>query len=284
VPRLSVTATVVIAVYATLNGQPSAGPPKGTLIVDGGGTTNLVKDRFVAIAGGKSARIVVLPTGASSIRFGPQNVILNPDWPRDRPEWSAYEFDLKAWFGVASVTVLHTRDRAIADSETFVTGLRTATGVFLGTGNAGRIADAYLGTRTQVELQALLDRGGAIFGSSSGAIVMGSFIVRGWTAKPLLMAPGHDRGFAFLKNVAINPHLTESKRDYELINVVDAHPEILGVGIDEPAALVVQGNRFEVIGAGRVAIYDNHPHPGTWYYWLKPGDRFDLGTWQKLVP
>ena len=59
-PRFSVTSTLFLAAYASLNGQPSAGPHKGTLIVDGGGTTNLVKDRFVAIAGGKSARIVVL--------------------------------------------------------------------------------------------------------------------------------------------------------------------------------------------------------------------------------
>ena len=81
--------------------------------------------------------------------------------------------------------------------------------------------------------------------------------------------------------MAIDPHLTEAKRDYELINVVDAHPEILGIGIDEPAALVVEGNRFEVIGTGRVAIYDNHPHAGAWYYWLNPGDRFDLANWRK---
>jgi cyanophycinase len=78
--------------------------------------------------------------------------------------------------------------------------------------------------------------------------------------------------------------LRQWKRDYELMNVVDAHPEILGIGIDEPAALVVQGNRFEVIGTGRVAIYDNQPHPGGWYYWLNPGDRFDLARWRKIEP
>jgi cyanophycinase len=171
----------------------------------------------------------------------------------------------------------------VADSEEFVKPLRTATGVFLGSGNAGRIAQAYLGTRTQQELQGVLDRGGVVFGSSAGSIILGSFIVRGWTEKPLLMAPGHDRGFAFLRNVAIDPHLTEAKRDYELINVVDAHPEILGIGIDEGAALLVQANHFDVIGTGRAAIYDNQPHPGSWYYWLNAGDRFDLANWQKTT-
>jgi cyanophycinase len=120
-----------------------------------------------------------------------------------------------------------------------------------------------------------------VFGSSAGAIIQGSYTVRGRPDKPLLMAPGHEQGFGFLKSVAVNPHLTSAKRDNELINVVDAHPEILGIGIDDDAALEVQGNRFEVIGTGRVAIYDNVRREGSWYYWLKPGDRFDLAEWRK---
>src|SRR6266852_4786843 len=86
-----VTASVLLLGCIYSWGQRSSGPAKGTLIVDGGGTTDSVKDRFVSIAGGKEARIVAIPTGASSIRFGPQKIILNPDWPRNRPEWLAYE-------------------------------------------------------------------------------------------------------------------------------------------------------------------------------------------------
>jgi len=96
------------------------------------------------------------------------------------------------------------------------------------------------------------------------------------------MAKGHDRGFGFLRQVAINPHLTSAKRDAELVNVVDAHPELVGIGIDDDAALVVQGDRFEVIGTGRVAIYDNKRRDGAWYYWLNPGDHFDLRTRQRV--
>jgi cyanophycinase len=121
-----------------------------------------------------------------------------------------------------------------------------------------------------------------IFGSSAGAIIQGSFIVRGRPDKPLLMAKGHTEGFGFLQNTVINPHLTSAKRDNELINVCDEHPTLLGIGINDDAALSVQGNHFQVIGAGRVAIYDNQRHEGGWYYWLKPGDRFDLSQWQKL--
>jgi len=282
--RLLAIVTCVVLGCAPLSAQKSSGPAKGILVVDGGGTTAVVKDRFVALAGGAKARIIVIPTGASSVRFGDKNIILDPDWARDRPEWAAYEEYLKQWFGTENVTVIHTRDRAIANSEDFVIPLLNATGVYLAAGNAGRIAAAYLDTRTQNELQALLARGGVVFGSSAGAIIQGSYTVRGRPDKPLLMAPGHERGFALLKNVAINPHLTQAMRDNELINVVDIHPEILGIGIDEDAALIVRGNRFEVIGTGRVAIYDNQRRDGSWYYWLKPGDEFDLETWTRIGP
>jgi len=262
--------------------QKSSGPPNGTLIVDGGGATEPIVRRFVELAGGAQARIVVIATAPSSIRFGPENVILDPDWPRDRNEWQQYRDYLKSWFGVDHVEIIHTRDRHVADSEVFVAPLNTATGVYLAPGNAGRLADAYLNTRTLTELKGLLNRGGVVFGSSAGAIIQGSFTVRGRPDKPLLMAPGKTEGFGFLKNVAINPHLTSAKRDAELVNVVDAHPELLGIGIDDDAALLVRKNVMEVIGAGRVAIYDNIRREGSWYYWLKPGDKFDLSTWTKI--
>jgi cyanophycinase len=281
-PRL--TAVLLFAFAASsLTAQKSKGPAAGTLIVDGGGATGPVVARFVELAGGAKARIVVFPTGASAIRFGEKNTILDPDWPRDRSEWQTYEQYLKQWFGVGDVVVLHTRDRAEADKESFVKPLRDATGVYLAPGNSGRYAAAYLGTRTQQELLSLLARNGVIMGSSAGAIIQGSFLVRGRPDKPLLMAPGQTTGFAFLSNVAINPHLTSAMRDAELVNVVDAHPELLGIGIDDEAALLVQGNVFQVIGTGRVAIYDNVRRDGSWYYSLRPGERFDLATWTKVA-
>jgi cyanophycinase-like exopeptidase len=92
------------------------------------------------------------------------------------------------------------------------------------------------------------------------------------------MVKGRERGFAWLKNVAVNPHLTEAMRQNELVTVLDSYPKLLGIGIDEKAWIIVKGSRFEVFGKGRVAIYDNQKHGGNWYYWLSPGDTFDLLT------
>jgi len=279
------SALAIIALWTgSLSAQKSSGPATGVLIADGGGSTEASVRRFVELAGGRTANIVVVVTGPSALRFSYQNIILNPDWPRDSTQWSQYEEHLKSWFGVDSVHLIHTRDRSQADADAFVEPLRRATGVYLIPGNAGRYADAYLGTHTETELRAVLDRGGVIFGSSAGAIIQGSFVVRGRPDKPLLMAPGRTTGFGFLTYVAINPHLTSAMRDAELINVVDAHPEILGIGIDDDAAILVRGNVFEVIGTGRVAIYDNVRRQGSgWYYYLNPGDQFDLATWTKTA-
>jgi cyanophycinase len=277
--RIVVTLAVAASFAASPAAQKSSGPDTGTLIVDGGGGTKPVVARFVDAAGGNNARIVVVATGPSALRFGRQNVVLNPDWPRDRPEWQQYEEYLEDWFGVPSVQVIHTRDRDIANSEAFTAPLKSATGVYLIAGNAGRYADAYLNTRTYTELQSVLARGGVIFGSSAGAIALGSFLVRGNPDKPLLMATGRTTGFGFLRNVAINPHVTSAQRDAELVNVVDAHPGVLGLGIEDDAAIVVNKNRFEVIGTGRVAVYDNVRRNGLWYFWLRSEEQFDLATW-----
>jgi cyanophycinase len=260
--------------------QSSHGPTKGSLILTGGGYGEGVIERFVELAGGTTAKIVYIPTGAESFRL-PSGYMYDPS-NSSYPSASTKDFEnaLKKQFGVDNIVVVHTRDRYTADSDNFVADLRTASGVWLSSGNQGLFAKAYLDTKTQRELARLLDRGGVIGGNSAGAMMLGSYIIRGRPDKPVLMAKDYDRGFGFLTKAAVNPFLTEQKHENELINVVDAFPDVLGIGIDELAAIVVRGDRFEVIGNGRVAIYDNRQHNENWYYWLRPGDRFDLAQRQ----
>ena len=264
--------------HISVTAQKSIGPQKGALVITGGDFGKGVIELFVALAGGAGANFVYIPTAASSLKL-PSGFIYDPS-DSDVPALNTKEFEeeLAKSFGVNHITVLHTRNRKTADSKEFVEVLKKADGVWLSSGNAGRIANAYLGTLTQKELEAVLERGGVIGGNSAGAIIQGSYIVRGRPDKPLLMAKGHERGFGFLKNVTINPHLTEQKRDAELVNVLDKYPKLLGIALDEKAAIVVKGNNFKVIGESRIAIYDNQKHGSNWYYWLKPGDKFDLMT------
>jgi cyanophycinase len=82
--------------------------------------------------------------------------------------------------------------------------------------------------------------------------------------------------------VAVDQHLLPRKRVGDLPAVVAAHPELLGIGIDESTAVVVEGDRFEVIGRGVVGIYDGRDHDGRPYYLLAPGERFDLKARRRL--
>jgi cyanophycinase len=255
----------------------STGPEKGKLILTGGDLETGLKE-FVTFAGGPDANIVYIPTAASILRL-PSGLIWElkstDELPANTPEFKA---ELCQMFGIKTITILHTRNRRVANSEEFVKPLRSAQGVWISGGNAGRISQVYLDTLTQRELEAVLARGGVIGGNSAGAIIQGSYTIRGNPNKPVLMAKGSERGFAFLTNVAVNPHLSEAMRQNELVTILDTHPQLLGIGIDEKAAIVVTGDSFQVIGSGRVAIYDNTKHDGNWFYWLDTGQSFNLRT------
>ncbi len=239
------------------------GPSKGSLVIVGGSMQDpAIFGRFLELAGGPDAPIVIIPTAGSGEDYDQY--------------WSGLTIYRNA--GAKNLTVLHTRDRAVADTEEFVRPIREARGVFFSGGRQWRLADSYLNTRTHEELFALLDRGGVIGGSSAGATIQGSFLVRGDTKGNTTMIGDHLKGFGFLKNVGIDQHLLKRNRHFDMIEVIEKHPELLGIGIDEDTAIVVRGDRFEVIGQGYVAIYDAHKliPPDGKFYFLAPGDRFDL--------
>jgi cyanophycinase-like exopeptidase len=141
------------------------GPRNGWLLIGGGGTGHSRgTKRFLEMLGGKGkARIVVIPT-ASVTQALPAAKLKSL---------------CTGNFGGAQCTVLHTVNRALADSEDFVAPLKTANGVWLEGGRQWRLADAYLGTRTLTEILAVLDRGGVVAGGSAGASIQGSYVVRG---------------------------------------------------------------------------------------------------------
>jgi cyanophycinase len=249
------------ALYAA---GPVVGPAHGSLVVVGGGRLGPeIVNRFIELAGGPDAAFVVIPTADTADMFGPDYLQKN--------------FLVKA--GAKNVTVLHTRDRKVADSKEFVEPLKKARGVWFSGGRQWRLVDSYLHTRTEKEIRNVLRRGGVVGGSSAGATIQGSYLVRGAReGNTLMMAPGYEQGMGFLRRVAVDQHLIRRHREDDLITVIDAHPVLLGIGIDESTAIVVKGDQFEVIGESKVAIYDKlHPGAdGKRYYFLSPGDRFDL--------
>jgi len=256
------------------------GAAAGTLILTGGGFGPGVAERFGALAGA-DARIIYIPSASSGIRLPSGFIWIPPEQPDATHNDDAFAGEIARLLHVGSVEILHSRDRRFWDSDETAARIGRTRAIWISGGNAGRLADLMLGTKAEAALKRVYASGGVIGGESAGSIVIGSFIVRGRPDKPVLMAAGRERGFGILPGVAIDPHLAESKRENELIQVVDAHPELLGIGIDESAAIVVSGTQFDVIGQGRVAVYDNQKHGDTWYYELPVGSRFDLANRQR---
>lgn len=258
---------VALGAAAAVAQASKVGPAKGSLIVIGGGVLDAsILRRFIEAAGGADAPVFFVPTAGDKTSYGPQDASAN--------------FLRQA--GCRNLEMLHTVSRAEANSEAFAARLARARGVFFGGGRQWRLVDSYLGTRTQREFEAVLRRGGVIAGSSAGATIQGSYLVRGAReGNTILMAPGYEKGFGYLRRVAIDQHLTQRNRQKDLLAVIARHPELLGIGLDENTAIVVQADRFEVVGLGRVAIYDRGALP---HYFLNPGDHFDLVRRQLVNP
>ncbi|MGH9595580.1 MAG: cyanophycinase, partial [Edaphobacter sp.] len=177
--------------------------------------------------------------------------------------------------------VLHTTDRAVANSAAFVNPLETATGVWLVGGRHWRLTDAYLHTRTLKELFKLLNRGGTIGGGSAGATVQGSFMVRG-SSNPddnhIMMAPAHEIGFDLFTNVAIDQHVDVRHRENDLAAVIKAHPGLLCLGLDQSTSMTIHGDTLTANGPKRIAVWDGKDHDGKGYYYLHTGDKLDTAT------
>lgn len=247
------------------------GPANGSLVVVGGGMRDpAILERFIQLAGGPEAPIVVIPTAGGG------------------ESYDAFYPGLRMFheLGAFNLTVLHTYEPEVADTEAFVAPIEAAKGVWFPGGRQWRLADAYLGTRTEDALWKLLDRGGVIGGSSAGATIQGSYLARGDTKTNTIMMGDHEEGFGFLKGTAIDQHVLKRNRQFDLIEVMEAHPGLLGIGLDENTAIVVQGDRFEVIGETYVLIYDTQKTVGEGgrFYFLAPGDRFDLATREASRP
>ena len=250
--------------------SPETEVPHGALVVVGGGGVSAeITQRFLDLAGGPEALIVVLPTA------NPEPL---PDHPTDG------EFLVNA--GAKNVKVLKARRREEVESDKFLGVLKKAQGVWFGGGRQWRFVDAYEGTKAIEAFHDVLRRGGVIGGGSAGATIQGDFLVRG---SPLgneeMMAAGYERGFAFLPGTAIDQHFAQRNRFADLSVVVAAHPQLLGIGVDEATAMIVRGHFAEVVGRNKVHFFDRRkPAERGERDWTSvgPGGKYDLKAREPL--
>lgn len=242
-----------MAIDATLDAFPPAKPPTpyvadGTLIiVGGGGMPRGLMSQMVEMAGGKDAKMVYVPCSENE-DVGTRHGMV-AQWKR---------------MGVKSATFIHTKDRNVANDESFYEPLKDATGVWFGGGRQWNFADSYYGTKTHEMMKKILERGGVIGGSSAGASIQGRFLAR---ATPVgntrILAPGYERGgLGFIGGVAIDQHFSQRGRQKNMTQLVTKYPQLLGIGLDEATAIIVNKSEAKVVGRGRVFFYDQRTKDG----------------------
>ncbi|HVX15836.1 MAG TPA: cyanophycinase [Pirellulales bacterium] len=230
--------TLLVAPSAADEVAPPAKQPdessSGKLVICGGGVLPIqLRNRFIELAGGPAAHVVVITTAS---------VYADTD---------KMEGKLSFWHEqkLASLTILHTRSRRTADDPEFAQPLRQATGVWFVGGNQNWLTETYLGTVTEKEIRGVLARSGVVGGTSAGAAIMSPVMIR--RDKPEVET---GPGFGFLPGTVVDQHFLKRNRQGRLLKVLGSHPNLVGLGIDEGTGLVVEGNHLSVVGDSQVVV------------------------------
>ena len=160
--------------------------------------------------------------------------------------------------GVTNLVELYVEDRAETHEAAKLALLEGAAGVFFSGGDQLRISSQIGDTPIEARIREIWRAGGLLAGTSAGASVMSdTMMVRGASDEThrigdLHMAPG----LGLVRDVIIDQHFAERGRVGRLLGAVAQSPRVLGVGIDEDTAIILQGEAFSVIGSGAVYVID----------------------------
>lgn len=196
---------------------------------------------FVRRAGGTKARIVIM-TAATEL-------------PREVGENYIRVFER---LGAEDVRIVDTVTRDDARSSSALEAIENATGIFFTGGDQARITGIIKGTELDEAIHKRYSEGAVIGGTSAGAAVMPDvMIIEGDSeTHPRMNVVDMGPGMTFLPGVVIDQHFSQRGRLGRLLSALAQQPAVLGFGIDENTAVVVNGNEFDVIGEGVVTIVD----------------------------
>jgi cyanophycinase len=225
--------------------EPHETVRRGVLMPIGGAEDKLddmiILSTFAQLAGGKNARIVIVPTASSIETAG---------------------LRYKAIFlgmGVDSAEVVYIGSRDDANSEDVARHVHDATGIFMTGGNQMRLSAMIGGTRFEQEVRSANESGVIVAGTSAGASILSAHMVAlgasGGT--PKLRMAQMVAGFGLISNVIIDQHFRQRDRIGRLLSLVASNPGLLGIGIDEDTAAIIDDQDvIEVIGRHSITIVD----------------------------
>ena len=220
--------------------------PHGTVIVIGGAEDKVrdrvILGRFVALAGGRDAKIAVIAT-ASSLGM----------------EAGERYKSVFTELGAAEVLPLNAVTRMQANDEHVARIIRDSTGIFMTGGNQLRLSSMLGGTRLAASITMRFEAGAVVAGTSAGASAVSSHMIAfgasGATPKHRMAQIA--AGLGLLPGVIVDQHFQQRNRLGRLLSLIAQNPSLLGLGVDEDTAGVVGPDQvMEVIGRGSITVVD----------------------------
>lgn len=211
-----------------------------------GGAEDKVKKRsvlrqFVTAAGGDEARIVVVPTASA---LGPQIV-------------DVYAAVFGA-LGAKEVLAIRPETRTDAADPAFTDPLDRATGIFMTGGNQLKLSGVVAGTPFGEAIRAAHERGGAVGGTSAGASILAQHMIAfgrpGSTPRQRMGQLA--AGLGLVEQAIIDQHFAQRNRYGRLLSLVAQSPALLGIGIDEDTAAIIEDGLLRVTGRSVVTVID----------------------------
>ena len=148
-----------------------------------------------------------------------------------------------------------------------IDSLRNAKMIYISGGDQNRFMDVVANTEIEKAIREAYRDGSLIVGTSAGAAVMSKMMITGTELKNAeysstfrnLQADNIEikLGLGMINNVIIDQHFVKRSRYNRLLSAVIEHPEKTGIGIDESTAILIQGNRAEIVGEFQVIVFKN---------------------------
>jgi cyanophycinase len=207
-----------------------------------------VLERFIDLAGGKNARIAIIPTAS--------------DDPQRSGEGYAKLF---RELGTKKADWLRVEQRADANSEEALALLREATGIYISGGDQARLVRLLVGTLVMECIRMRNADGVVVAGTSAGASILSALMMAGGTGigdntngaaarKGMVDVVA---GFGLLQDIIVDQHFSQRGRMGRLLSVFAGTPGLVGIGLDEDTAVLIdREGTLEVLGSNMVTIID----------------------------
>ncbi len=231
-------------------------------VVGGGDRPDEAVKKFIEWSGGEKARLLMIT------------------WASGVPEES-FEALKKDFSIVPTATIEHAAMRPLdAEKRTkLIEQLKTATGIFFSGGDQNRIMDVLADEELLKLIREKYRAGTPVGGTSAGAAAVSDPMMTGEADLKILDGSkvGTRKGLGLIPNVIFDQHFLVRQRHNRLFGLLMVNPNMLGIGIDEDTAVLIEDNRrLTVAGKTFVMIVNASYRAGMLVNFLKPGQSYDL--------